>query len=897
MAAPKLPDAGDPNSVYLVDVSSFVFRAYHAMPPLSNSKGEPTHAVAGVNQMLQRLIDERKPTRVVVAMDPKGGSFRNQLYDKYKANRPEAPPDLSSQIEWVKKLCVAWGFLVVEQVGYEADDLIATTVKRARSLGMHTVIVSADKDLLQLVGDDVVMWDTMKNKVFGREETIERLGVPPEKVRDMLALVGDASDNVPGVPSVGPKTAQKLLEEFGTLDGVFASLEKIKAKGTREKLTAHRADAELSRELVTLADDVPVEFDLFQARFEGGHPEELRAIYVELELVRALAQSEPRKQAAVARYGLCKTIDDVKTLARGIREAGEVGVHTIVDGNDPHRGLVLGLALSWGEGVASYVPFVPGQLGDEVPNADETLAVLRPVLENSLLPKLAGDWKRERLALHSAGVDARGVDLDVSLASYLLDPDRNGHDVPTVARLELDAELPTDESLLGKGAKAIRESAVPLSALGDFACARADYALRLARILRPRLVSFELDRLYRELELPLIDVLVRMEETGMTVDLALLSRLSAETQKELERIEAECFSIVGHSFNVGSPKQLEGVLFDELGLRVVKKTKTGRSTDAEVLEELAAEHPLPASILEFRSLAKLKGTYLDALPLTVDPRTGRIHTHYEQAVAATGRISSTDPNLQNIPIRTELGQRIRTAFVPGAGLTLMSADYSQIELRVLAHLSHDAELVDAYSRGDDVHRRTASALFGVPVDAVSKDQRAAAKTVNFAVIYGQTEFALARNLKISREEARRYIDAFFAKYAGVKKFLDDVVEDARAKGHVTTLFGRKRTVADIHSRNPMLRAAAERVARNTPIQGTAADLIKRAMIAIDRSIRNESLASRMLLTVHDELVIEAPESERPKLEAIVREGMSSAASLDVPLEVSVGWGRSWGEAH
>jgi len=897
MAAPKLPDAGDPNCVYLVDVSSFVFRAYHALPPLSNSKGEPTHAVAGVNQMLQRLLDERKPTRVVVAMDPKDGSFRNKIYDQYKANRPDAPPDLSSQIEWVRKLCIAWGFLVVEKHGYEADDLIATSVRRARELGMRVVIVSADKDLLQLVGEDVVMWDTMRSKVFGREETIEKMGVPPEKVRDLLALVGDSSDNVPGVPSVGPKTAQKLLEEFGTFEGIFASLDSVKAKGTREKLGAHRADAELSRTLVTLADDVPLEFDLAAAKFEGGHPDELRSIYVELELVRALAQSEPKKMAVRARYGRCKTLEDVRALARGIREAGEVGVYTVIDGGDPHRGLVLGVALAWGEGVASYVPFVSSQLGDEVPHADETLAVLRPILENSLLPKLAGDWKREKLALESAFVTARGIDVDVSLSSYLLDPDRSAHDLGTVARLDLDVEVPSEESLLGKGAKAIRQSAATLDALADFACAQADFALRLGRSLRPRVVAHELGPLMREIELPLVDVLARIERAGIRVDVPLLTRLSTETQKELERIEARCVEIVGHAFNVGSPRQLESILFDELGLRVVKKTKTGRSTDADVLEELADEHELPQAILDYRSLAKLKGTYLDALPAAVDPRTGRIHSHFEQAVAATGRISSTDPNLQNIPIRTELGQKIRTAFIPGEGMTMMSADYSQIELRVLAHLSHDPELVDAYTRGEDVHRRTASALFGVAPDAVTKDQRAAAKTVNFAVIYGQTEVALSKNLKIPRAEARRYIEAFFVKYAGVSRFLDAVVEEARAKGHVTTLFGRRRTVADIHSRNPMLRAAAERVARNTPIQGTAADLIKRAMVAIDRAMRRESMASRMLLTVHDELVFEAPESERARLEAIVREGMSSAAKLDVPLEVSVGWGRSWGEAH
>ena len=892
IATASLPPAGDPDTLYVLDVSSYVFRAYHALPPLSNSKGEPTHAVAGVAQMVQKFLGDCRPAYMVVAMDPKGGSFRAQVYDKYKANRPPPPPDLSQQIERVKQVLVAWGMLCLEKAGYEADDLIATVVKAARAKGLKVVVVSADKDLLQLVDGGVVMYDTMRNKVFGRAETLEKMGVPPEKVRDLLSLVGDASDNVPGVPSVGPKTATKLLEDFGDLDGIYANLDKIKAKGTKQKLEENKEAAYLSRDLVTLRDEVDVGFEVEKARFAGGHPDELRKLFLELEFTRALATLEPAKKNVEVHYELATSSADLARLGTLLREAGRFAVHTVVEGDDPRRGSLLGVGVSWAEGHASYVPLV----GD-APGREAAIALLRPLLANSLLPKVTGDAKRELLAWDTVGVTVRGVAVDTMLASYLLEPDRSGHDLVSLARLELDAELPDDEALLGKGAKARDFAVVPVSELTSHAGQRADYALRLAKVLEPRMAHGEFPALYRELELPLASVLADLERTGIRVDADALRSMSAEVSAELERLEKRCTELAGHPFNVGSPRQLETILFDELGLPVVKKTKTARSTDQTVLEELALLHELPAAILEHRSLAKLQGTYIDALPQQIDPRTGRIHTRFNQAVAATGRISSSDPNLQNIPIRTELGRRIRNAFVPAEGMELLSADYSQIELRVLAHLSRDPELVDAYVRGDDVHARTATALFGVPKEEVTREQRGQAKTVNFAVIYGQTEFALARNLKIDRKEARRYIEAFFARYAGVKRFMDEVVAEADATGYVTTLFGRRRAVADIRSTNQNLRAAAERIARNTPIQGTAADILKRAMLAIHHAMAKQGLAARMLLTVHDELVFEAPAAEKAALEALVRSHMESAAELSVPLTVSVGWGPSWGAAH
>jgi len=894
--AEELPRKGDPETIYVIDISSYVFRAYHALPPLSNSKGEPTHAVAGVCSMLLKLLREREPHGVIVAMDSKERSFRKELFDAYKANRPPAPPDLQQQMIRVREVAEAWGMSPIEAAGFEADDIIATLVGQARDKGLRVVIVSADKDLLQLVGPDVVMYDTMRNKVFGTEETREKLGVEPGQVRDLLALMGDSSDNVPGVPSVGQKTAAKLLGDHGSLEGIYDNLDAITRKALKEKLVTHREDALTSRELVTLRDDVAIDGDLVARPYGGGNAAALRALFSELELTRLLAQLEPAPLVA-GHYETITTIEGLARITGAIREVGSFALHSVMDIDDPMRAELVGVAVSWLEGVSAYIP-----LGHRYIGAPDHLSwedagpVLKPLLENSLIPKLALA-KREEVFWARRGVTLRGVRFDPSLASYLLDPARHAHRLEDVARQELDGELSEAETVRGKGKKALTWDEVEVSAVAGYANERADFTFRLSELLTPRMHEGEFERLFYEVELPLARVLATMELTGIRVDTKLLEGLSIEADGELETLHARCTELAGHEFNVSSPRQLETILFDELGLPVIKKTKTARSTDHGVLEELAVLHPLPQAILEYRSVSKLKSTYLDALPREVNPSTGRIHTRYNQLVAATGRLSSSDPNLQNIPIRTEMGRRVRDAFVPEEGWSMLAADYSQIELRVLAHLSRDPALLDAFSRGDDVHVQTACALFGVQPEEVTKHMRGQAKTVNFAVIYGQTQFALARNLKIERSEAKRYIDAFFDQYHGVKSFLDEVVEQARANGLVTTLLGRRRTLPDIRSRNHNLRAAAERIARNTPIQGTAADIMKVAMVRIQQDIDNRRMQSRMVLTVHDELVFEAPSGEREALETLVIDHMQNAVPLSVPLPVEVGWGATWGAAH
>jgi len=892
----ELPKKGDPETIYVIDISSYVFRAYHALPPLSNSKGEPTHAVAGVCSMLLKLLREREPHAVIVAMDSKERSFRKELFDAYKANRPPAPPDLQQQMVRVREIAEAWGMSPIEAAGFEADDIIATLVGQARDKGLRVVIVSADKDLLQLVGPDVVMYDTMRNKVFGTEETREKLGVEPSQVRDLLALMGDSSDNVPGVPSVGQKTAAKLLDDHGSLEGIYDNLDAITRKALKEKLIAHREDALTSRELVSLRDDIAIDEDLVTRPYGGGNAAALRALFSELELTRLLAQLEPAP-LVTGHYETITTTEGLARIAGAIRETGSFALHSVMDIDDPIRAELVGVAVSWLEGVSAYIP-----LGHRYIGAPDHLSwedagpVLKPLLENSLIPKLALA-KREEVFWARRGVTLRGVHFDPSIASYLLDPARHAHRLEDVARQELDGELSEEKAVRGKGKKALTWDEVEVSAVARYANERADFTFRLSELLTPRMHEGEFERLFYEVELPLARVLATMELTGIRVDTKLLEVLSIEANAELGTLHTRCTELAGHEFNVSSPRQLETILFDELDLPVIKKTKTARSTDHEVLEELAVLHPLPQAILEYRSVSKLKSTYLDALPREVNPSTGRIHTRYNQLVAATGRLSSSDPNLQNIPIRTAMGRRVRDAFVPEEGWSMLAADYSQIELRVLAHLSRDPALLDAFSRGDDVHVQTACALFGVQPEEVTKHMRGQAKTVNFAVIYGQTQFALARNLKIERSEAKRYIDAFFDQYHGVQSFLDEVVEQARANGLVTTLLGRRRTLPDIRSRNHNLRAAAERIARNTPIQGTAADIMKVAMVRIQQDIDNRRMQSRMVLTVHDELVFEAPSGEREALETLVIDHMQNAVPLSVPLPVEVGWGANWGAAH
>ena len=941
MAAAVLPPPGDPKTLYVMDLSGYVFRAYHAIPPLSNSRGEPTHAIHGVTAMMNKLVTQRRPTYFCVAVDSKGPSFRKQIFPDYKATRKERPADLEPQAERVVEIAHAYRIPCLAEPGMEADDVIATVVKKARQAGLTVVIASADKDLLQLIQDGVVMLDSMRDRVYGPDETVEKLGVRPEQVRDYLSLTGDSSDNVPGVPGVGPKTAVQLLSQFGTLDGVYAHVAEVEKKSIREKLGANKDKAYLSRELVSLKDDVAIDFDLEKLRYGGADVPKLRQLFTDLELHRAKDELErtlgrdvpraaldtaPAKPAARAeivtkpkapppprlevRSELAGDLDALRAAVEAARASGGVALHTLLEGDDALRAPVVGVGLGWREidevnervsARAVYAPIGHVYLGrpDQLP-LDRATEILRPLLEDPEIAKRGHDLKREALAWSRRGVSLRigEHDFDTMIASYLLDAERHAHGLEEVARLDLGEDVPALEAMLPKvrGQKP-RLSELEVERATEAACKRAALILDLEVLQRQRLDEESLAELMESMEMPLAGVLADMEQAGVRIDTAHLAQLDADAETRVKELERRCHDAAGHEFNVSSPRALESVLFDELKLPVIKRTKTSRSTDHEVLEELAPMHPLPDAILELRMLQKLRGTYLEALPRQIDPADGRVHTRFNQAVAATGRLSSSDPNLQNIPIRTDEGRAIRDAFIAADGFSLLSADYSQIELRVLAHASGDPELVDAFKTNADVHVRTATALFGVAPEDVTREQRGRAKTVNFAVIYGQTEFALARNLRIERNEARRYIDAFFARYAGVARYLQDLVHEARTTGAVRTLLGRKRVVPDIDSRNRTLRFAAERIAKNTPIQGSAADILKRAMIAIHDALLAEQRRSRMILTVHDELVLEVADDEKDAVSALVRCAMESAFPLEVPLVVELGIGRTWGAAH
>ncbi|MCG8557221.1 MAG: DNA polymerase I, partial [Proteobacteria bacterium] len=787
------------------------------------------------------------------------------------------------------------------------------------------VIVSADKDLMQLVGDQVLLFDSMRGRVFGPPEVEAKLGVPPVQVRDLLALMGDSSDNVPGVPSVGPKTAVALLAQYGTLDGIYAKLDQVKRRSLRAKLEQHKAQAYLSRDLVTLRQDLDFDVGGGALDYDGPDASRLRPLFDELEFHRLLAKLT-NESASTARSSdpaaatpslsapriLGASEARLEQLRESLVHAGAFAVTCLGEHRGAQAGLV-GLGFAWdesgldpnrdaGRGEAScaacYVPLGHRFLGcpSQIPVA-RVVELLGPLLEDAGVSKYSSDTKRDVALLARHGVLLRGVEVDSALASYLLDPDRGSHALHVLAASELGLELEPEADLLGSGRARRDYHELEPSEAGGFVCMRAQALLLLAGPLERQLEQAGCLRLLRDLELPLANVLAEMEGTGVRVDRRRLARLATQAALRLKELEARCHELASREFNVASPRQLESILFDELKLPVIKRTKTARSTDHDVLEELSAVHELPAAVLEHRSIAKLKSTYLDALPREIDPKTGRVHTLFGQVVAATGRLSSSEPNLQNIPIRDDIGRQVREAFVAQEGWSLLCADYSQIELRLLAHLSQDSELLAAFASGQDVHVRTACAIFGAGPEEVTRRMRAQAKTVNFAVIYGQTQFALARSLGIPRAEAARYIKAFFERYAGVRLFLDQTIADARSSGLVRTICGRLRRIPDLRSQSRARRQAAERVACNSPIQGSAADVIKLAMVESHRKIKERGLRSRMLLTVHDELVFEAPPEEREQLEDLVRSVMENALKLSVPLVVELGWGSTWAEAH
>jgi DNA polymerase I len=907
----QLPDAGDPEVLYVVDLSGFVLRAYHAMGPLNSPvTGEPTHAVYVTVTMLERLVRERRPALLAIAMDSGRATFRREIFPEYKATRPAAPDDLKQQFARCTELVEAFAIPILKQEGVEADDLIACAVERAREHGLRVVIVASDKDLMQLVSPSVVMWDTMRDRVFGPEEVEERFGVKVAQLRDLLALMGDTSDNIPGVPSVGPKTARDLLLEFGTLDGVYAALATIKKKKLKENLEQNRELAFVSQKLVTLRADCPIEFQLEDLRYGGRDVERLRGLYRELGFTRQLAaldaSPEPAPSGAALARAPAATLSrspaelelvldaaSLERVAAQIRAAGQLAIVTATADGGPQSALI-GLGLACDPARAWYLPIGHRYVGapPAFPLA-EVARVLGPLLSDPAIAKAAHGLKREQVVLGWHGLPFAGGAFDGDLASYLLDPEAK-HGLEDVARRELGVALGTREELTKKsrGHRLSFDELEVDEGLG-YCAPRAATVLALRERLTDALSEQGLLAVYREIEVPLASLLAELELRGVLVDIERLSGLGQLCEAELARLEAHAHRIAGKPFNLHSPRQLETLLFDELGLKPLKRTKTSRSTDAATLESLAEEHELCAVILEHRQIAKLKGTYIDALPKLVHPKTGRIHTSWEQSVAATGRISSIDPNLQNIPVRSELGRAIRGAFVAPPGHRLVSADYSQIELRILAHMSKDPLLVDAFRHGQDVHTATAMAVFEVEKDAVTPEMRRRAKAVNFGVIYGQGESGLAKSLGISRSEAGAFIAAYFRRHEGVRRFMNETLDAARAGEAVRTMIGRRRMVPEIKSGNRSTRLAAERIAMNMPIQGSAADVLKLAMLALREPV---TPGSRMILTVHDELVFEVPEQEVEAAKLAICQAMEQVTKLDVPLVVDVGDGPTWNDA-
>ncbi|MEJ2539049.1 MAG: DNA polymerase I [Gemmatimonadota bacterium] len=915
--------------LFLVDAYALIYRAFFAFinRPLTNSRGENTSAAFGFANFLESLRETFRPDYLAVVFDA-GDSFREQEYPEYKATREKMPEDLSASLPGIRAMVEAYGDPVVELDGYEADDVIGTLATQATAQGIESVIVSGDKDFYQLVNENVHLMNPGRGgpgavdaEWVDPSNADEKFGIPPSKVIDYLALIGDSADNVPGAPGIGPKTAVKLLDQYGDLETLLEKGPEIKGKRAREALTEHAEDIRMSKRLVTIMCDLPVELDLDALELGEPDPAALRDIFLDFEFRRlsekytqmALERDALHSAAAEeARYRLVMTPEQVAEVAEAIRALGQVAVDTETTSLDPMRASLVGISLGLGDGEACYLPFLhrgssslelelDDPRDDGVPNlppvTSPEMEPLRSVLAHPEIVKIGHNLKYDLLVLRRAGAPLAGPIRDTMVASYVLDPGRRSHGLDELSMEILAHKTTTYKEVAGSGRSQIPFTEVPLETARDYACEDADCTLRLWEKFAPELEEAGLDSLFHRLEIPLVPILAGMEEAGIAIDVAFFEAMSGKMAEELELIESDIHKAAGGEFNLNSTPQLREVLFEKLELPVIKRTKTGPSTDASVLEELAAEgHEVPRRMLEYRELAKLKSTYVDALPRLVHPATGRIHTSFNQTVAATGRLSSSEPNLQNIPIRTELGREIRKGFVAREGSVFLGADYSQIELRVLAHFSGDEAFVTAFQTGVDVHRQTAAVIFDVAVEDVSPTQRAQAKTINFATLYGQGAFGLSRQLGISREEAQTFIDEYFERFAGVRSFLDEQVERAREEGYVETLMGRRRYVPELKSRNWNIRQFGERVAQNTPIQGTAADLIKQAMLDVDGGLRDGDFEARMLLQVHDELLFEVPEPELDSVRTLVVQRMEEAMTLNVPLKVDAGVGRSWYEA-
>ncbi|MBQ0685684.1 DNA polymerase I [Providencia rettgeri] len=924
------------NPLILVDGSSYLYRAYHAFPPLTNSAGEPTGAMYGVINMLRSLVMQYKPSHVAVVFDAKGKTFRDELFESYKSHRPPMPDDLRAQIEPLHSMVEAMGLPLLVVSGVEADDVIGTLACEASRNGTPVLISTGDKDMAQLVEPNITLINTMNNTILGPDEVQEKYGVPPELIIDFLALMGDSSDNIPGVPGVGEKTALALLQGIGSLEKIYENLEAIAPLGFRgsktlaPKMAENRELAFLSYQLATIKTDVKLDKTCEELRVDQPDVDKLHQLFSRYEFKRWLsdvengtwmegkgstAKANPAIATSTAKVSVptaptlnaenYQTILEKADLDRWVEKLSSASLFafdTETDSLDTQEARLVGMSFAIEADHAAYLPLAHDYLDApaQLP-LDEVLQAMKPILESEKILKIGQNLKYDAEVLENYDIELKGIGYDTMLESYVLNSvaGMGRHDMDSLAERHLNHKTVSFEEIAGKGKKQLTFNQIALEQASNYAAEDADVTLLLHQALYPQLEAEpKLNHIFKNIEMPLVPVLIRMERKGVLIDATVLAAQSKIITARLAELEKEAFELAGEEFNLASPKQLQAILFEKLQLPVIKKTPSGAaSTNEEVLEELALNHALPKLLLEHRSLAKLKSTYTDKLPLMINPRTQRVHTSYHQAVTATGRLSSRDPNLQNIPVRTEEGRRIRQAFVAREGYKVMAADYSQIELRIMAHLSQDKGLLTAFAEGKDIHKATAAEVFGVPLEQVTSDQRRSAKAINFGLIYGMSAFGLARQLGIPRGEAQRYMDLYFERYPGVLRYMENTRLQASEQGYVETLEGRRLYLADIKSSNGMRRKAAEREAINAPMQGTAADIIKKAMIAVDEWLQTEKPHADMLMQVHDELVFEVKESELEQVQAQVQTLMEQSMKLDVPLKVDIGIGNNWDEAH
>lgn len=882
--------------LFLIDGSSYIYRAFFAIPPLTNSRGLPTNAVYGYTSMLIKIIRDHKPDYMAVAFDAKGPTFRHEAYKDYKANRPSMPDDLQPQIPYIHELTAGFNLPVLSMQGVEADDIIGTIARQGAEHGLEVIIVTGDKDMMQLVSDDVSMLDTMKDKVTGPNEVMERYNGGPDKVRDIMGLMGDTSDNIPGVAGVGEKTAIKLISEYGSMEGVYENIDAIKGK-LKEKLEKDKDIAFLSRELVTI--DCKLDFNFCIDEYALAEPDlpRLRELYKELELTRFLKEMTPQVTLSRDGYKLLDTLDKIKGFLNELPQDPLISIDLETTSLDTLEAKIVGISLSFEPHKAFYIPVGHSYEGaPDQPDLNSVLQMLTPLITSKDIRKTGHNLKYDYSVLKNYGISMKGIYCDSMIASYLLHPTRHSHSLEELAREHLDHQMITYKEAVGDPKKVTFDMVKVEDAL-VYAAEDADVALIMAKDMLPKLKQDGFNELFHEIEIPLIEVLADMEMKGVKVDTAFLASMSGDIERDMNLMEAKIYELAGEAFNINSPKQLAVILFEKLKLPAAKKTKTGYSTNVDVLTKLADKHELPAIILEYRSLSKLKSTYIDALPKIVKEKTGRVHTSYNQTVTSTGRLSSSEPNLQNIPIKTELGKKIREAFVPEAGSVILASDYSQVELRLMAHLSEDDLLLKAFERGEDIHTRTAAEVFGIFPQMVTPQMRREAKVINFGILYGMSPYGLSRELGVSPKVASAYIEGYFNKYRGIKAYMESIVVGAKEKGYVSTIMNRRCYLPEINSANGMQRQFAERAAVNAPLQGSAADIIKVAMVNIHRRLLDEGLKSKMIMQVHDELVFEIPQEELDLMKKLVAEEMEGVVQLKAPLVVDIGIGANWAEAH